>query len=335
MLGIDPGTAQTGFGAVAVTGSRLRALEHGVITTKAADPIAERLAEISNHVAGLIDRIGPDAVALEDLYVGKNPRTILSVGQARGAILAACGRAGVEACGYAPAEIKTSVCGYGRADKNQVMRMVTAMLSLDQAPASDHAADALAAAVCHARVARSRGDLGRGAEMIAELRGRVSRVDAGSVVLDVGGVGYLLSATSSARRLAVDADGAEVTLVTHLHVREDALQLFGFAGAAERELFELLLGVSGIGPKAALAIVSGVCPRSDPAGGGGGRPRALHQHPRDRPQDRRAAGDRPQGQGRIGESGRTARRGCGRSHRRSRRVGGTGDVGGRGRGLAS
>lgn len=96
--------------------------------------------------------------------------------------------------------------------------------------------------------------------MIAELRGRVSRVDAGSVVLDVGGVGYLLSATSSARRLAVDADGAEVTLVTHLHVREDALQLFGFAGAAERELFELLLGVSGIGPKAALAIVSGYAP---------------------------------------------------------------------------
>ncbi len=159
MLGIDPGTAQTGFGAVAVTGSRLRALEHGVITTKAADPIAERLAAISDHVAGLIDRIGPDAVALEDLYVGKNPRTILSVGQARGAILAACGRAGVEACGYAPAEIKTSVCGYGRADKNQVMRMVTAMLSLEQAPASDHAADALAAAVCHARVARSRATL--------------------------------------------------------------------------------------------------------------------------------------------------------------------------------
>ena len=130
-----------------------------MITTKAADPITERLAAISNHVAGLIDRISPDAVALEDLYVGKNPRTILSVGQARGAILAACGRAGVEACGYAPAEIKTSVCGYGRADKNQVMRMVTAMLSLDQAPASDHAADALAAAVCHARVARSRATL--------------------------------------------------------------------------------------------------------------------------------------------------------------------------------
>jgi crossover junction endodeoxyribonuclease RuvC len=159
VLGIDPGTAQTGFGAVSLEGSRLRALEHGVVTTPAAHAPAERLAVIFDHVAELIDRLRPDAVALEDLFVGKNPRTILTVGQARGAILAACGRAGVEACGYAPAEIKTSVCGYGRADKQQVMRMVTAMLSLEQPPASDHAADALAAAVCHARVARSRATL--------------------------------------------------------------------------------------------------------------------------------------------------------------------------------
>jgi holliday junction DNA helicase RuvA len=95
--------------------------------------------------------------------------------------------------------------------------------------------------------------------MIASLRGRVSGVGAGTVLLDVGGVGYLLSATARACRLAADADG-ELTLVTHLHVREDAMQLFGFAGAAERELFELLLGVSGVGPKVALAIVSGYAP---------------------------------------------------------------------------
>ncbi len=95
--------------------------------------------------------------------------------------------------------------------------------------------------------------------MIASLRGRVSGVGAGTVLLDVGGVGYLLSATARACRLAADADG-ELTLVTHLHVREDAMQLFGFAGAGERELFELLLGVSGVGPKVALAIVSGYAP---------------------------------------------------------------------------
>ncbi|MGZ4430431.1 MAG: Holliday junction branch migration protein RuvA [Gaiellales bacterium] len=91
------------------------------------------------------------------------------------------------------------------------------------------------------------------------MRGRMIAAGAGELVLDVRGVGYLLQATSSARRLAERGDG-EVTLITHLHVREDAMLLFGFASPAERELFELLLGVSGVGPKAALAIVSGYAP---------------------------------------------------------------------------
>ncbi len=92
--------------------------------------------------------------------------------------------------------------------------------------------------------------------MIATLRGKVLERGSGRIVIDVGGVGYLLAATSAAIRMAVP-DGEEVTLVTHLYVREDALTLFGFASTAERDLFELLLGVSGVGPKAALAIVSG------------------------------------------------------------------------------
>ena len=95
--------------------------------------------------------------------------------------------------------------------------------------------------------------------MIAMLRGRAIERGEGRIVLDVGGVGYLLAATSSAIRLAIP-NGEEVTLVTHLHVREDAMTLFGFANSAERALFELLLGVSGVGPKAALAIVSGYAP---------------------------------------------------------------------------
>ena len=95
--------------------------------------------------------------------------------------------------------------------------------------------------------------------MIAMLRGRVVERGAGRIVLDVGGVGYVLAATSSAVRETVP-DGEEITIVTHLYVREDALTLFGFASTAERDLFELLLGVSGVGPKAALAIVSGYAP---------------------------------------------------------------------------
>jgi Holliday junction DNA helicase RuvA len=94
--------------------------------------------------------------------------------------------------------------------------------------------------------------------VIASLRGIVAERRAGQVVLDVGGVGYLLQTTSSAARMSVP--GEEVTLVTHLNVREDALTLFGFAESAERSMFELLLGVSGVGPKAALAIVSGYAP---------------------------------------------------------------------------
>ena len=96
--------------------------------------------------------------------------------------------------------------------------------------------------------------------MIASLRGRVVSSAGGATVLDVGGVGYRLATTTTASRRAAAAGDGEVTLLTHLHVREDALLLYGFAAEAERSLFEMLLGVSGVGPKAALAIVSGYEP---------------------------------------------------------------------------
>lgn len=155
VLGIDPGMADTGYGVVAVDGSRLRPLDHGVLRTAASEPAEQRLAGLQTSVTELLDEHSPQAVALEDLFVGSNPRTILSVGQARGAILAACGAAGVPVSGYAPAEIKMAVCGYGRADKSQVARMVTAILGISVAGPGNHAADALAAAVCHAQMSRT------------------------------------------------------------------------------------------------------------------------------------------------------------------------------------
>ncbi|HUZ84600.1 MAG TPA: crossover junction endodeoxyribonuclease RuvC [Gaiellales bacterium] len=155
VLGIDPGIAETGFGLVAFDGPRARALDHGVLTTPATERLEQRVAEIHVRVADLIARHAPDAVALEDLYVGGNPRTVLSVGHARGAVLSACGMAGVPATGYAPADVKMTVCGYGRADKQQVQRMVTAILGMTAPPGSDHAADALAVAVCHAQAMRA------------------------------------------------------------------------------------------------------------------------------------------------------------------------------------
>jgi crossover junction endodeoxyribonuclease RuvC len=154
VLGIDPGMAETGFGVIMVEGSRMRAVDHGVVATHARDPAAARLAEIHDRIAALVAGHAPDSAALEDLYVGANPRTILSVGQARGAVLAACGAAGLDAAGYPPAEVKKAVCGFGRADKGQMTRMVSAILGLDAPPATDHAADALAVAVCHATRSR-------------------------------------------------------------------------------------------------------------------------------------------------------------------------------------
>jgi crossover junction endodeoxyribonuclease RuvC len=112
--------------------------------------VDRRLLVIFEGVSELISRHAPEAVALEESYVGADARIALSVGQARGAVLVAASSAGVECVEYAPSRIKLSVCGYGHADKGQVQRMVKAILGLDELPQPDHAADALAVAICHA-----------------------------------------------------------------------------------------------------------------------------------------------------------------------------------------
>jgi crossover junction endodeoxyribonuclease RuvC len=105
---------------------------------------------IHEGVTALIEEHAPDAVVLEESYVGADARIALSVGQARGAVLVAAARAGVACAEYAPARVKQSVCGYGRADKGQVQRMVKMILGLGESPATSHEADALAVAICHA-----------------------------------------------------------------------------------------------------------------------------------------------------------------------------------------
>jgi crossover junction endodeoxyribonuclease RuvC len=108
------------------------------------------LKEIHDRVAGLIASHEPDAVVLEESYVGADARIALFVGQARGAVLVACAGAEVSCDEYPPATVKQAVCGYGRADKEQVQRMVKAILGLPELPRPNHAADALAVAICHA-----------------------------------------------------------------------------------------------------------------------------------------------------------------------------------------
>jgi len=148
VLGIDPGTAETGYGVVQSEGSRLRALDGGVIRTRPRLAPELRLAEIHARVAELLDRHRPEALAVEDLYFGANTRTAFAVGQARGVVLLAAGQRGVPARSYTPQQVKGAVCGHGRAGKDQVARMVGRLLDLAGPPGSDHAADALAVAVC-------------------------------------------------------------------------------------------------------------------------------------------------------------------------------------------
>jgi crossover junction endodeoxyribonuclease RuvC len=148
VLGIDPGTADTGYGVVESAGSRLRALEHGVIQTRPDSPLESRLADIHVAVSQLLDRHRPDAVAIEELYFGANARTAFAVGQARGVVLLAAGQRGVPSSSYTPQQVKGAVCGQGRAEKGQVARMVTRLLGLEETPGTDHASDALAVAIC-------------------------------------------------------------------------------------------------------------------------------------------------------------------------------------------
>jgi crossover junction endodeoxyribonuclease RuvC len=150
VLGIDPGTAACGYGIVHESGGRLRRVDHGCWRTPAGERPEARLLTIFAGVTALIAEHAPDAVALEESFVGADARIALSVGQARGAVLVAAAGAGVACAEYAPARVKQAVCGYGRADKQQVGRMVKAILALEAMPAPDHAADALAVAICHA-----------------------------------------------------------------------------------------------------------------------------------------------------------------------------------------
>ena len=150
VLGIDPGTAACGYGIVHESDGRLRALVHGCWTTGARERPEHRLRTIFDGVGELIAEHEPDAVALEESFVGADARIALSVGQARGAVLVAAAAAGVECAEHAPARVKATVCGYGRAEKGQVQRMVKVILALDTEPRTSHEADAFAVAICHA-----------------------------------------------------------------------------------------------------------------------------------------------------------------------------------------
>jgi crossover junction endodeoxyribonuclease RuvC len=154
VLGIDPGTASTGYGVVEEVAGQAKALAFGVIRTRASRPLGHRLQQIYRRIAELTDEWQPAAAAVEELFFSRNVRTAMAVGQARGATLLALADAGVEASEYTPSAIKQAVTGYGEADKAQVQEMVRLLLGLEEIPRPDDAADALAVAICHLHQAR-------------------------------------------------------------------------------------------------------------------------------------------------------------------------------------
>lgn len=130
-------------------GSKLRAVGGGVVRTPAGQAIEQRLATLFADIEAVIEEHAPDAVAIEDLYFGQNTTSAFAVGQARGVVLLAAGRRGLDCASYTPQQVKQSVCGHGRADKGQVARMVISQLHLEGSVMPDHASDALAVGVCH------------------------------------------------------------------------------------------------------------------------------------------------------------------------------------------
>ena len=153
-MGIDPGIANTGFGVVRVAGQRMTAIDGGTVEVPAGIPDEVRLQRIHDSIVELIEWHEPQSVALESVYFGKNVNSAIGVGQARGVVMLAAAVHGIPCFDYTPQSVKLAVCGTGSAAKDQVKHMVGTLLNLPVEPPSDHAADALAVAVCHASHAR-------------------------------------------------------------------------------------------------------------------------------------------------------------------------------------
>ncbi len=254
----------------------------------ASRPFPEKLKVIHAELGALLAQCRPDCVAIENLFHAVNARSALKLGHARGVAMLAAVEAGVPIVEYTPAEVKQAVVGYGRAEKGQVQSMIQLLLGLTEPPTPFDAADALAIAVCHLHRMNMRGVRGatprptkrravrpaagarsaqprragvgpRANDMIAHLRGRLLEKQPNRLIVDVNGVGYDVHVPLSTFYEMAEP-GADVTLRIHTHVREDALLLYGFATRLELQIFERLISVSGIGPKLALAVLSGLEP---------------------------------------------------------------------------
>lgn len=168
VLGIDPGLAAVGWGVVDLDGARILYRGHGCVTTSAGDDVAERLAAIRAALARVINDYGPAESAMESLYFSRNVSSALGVAEARGVIRLVCRDAGLSMHEYGPNDVKKAATGSGRSGKAEVQSFVKLVLGLPEVPTPDHAADALAVAICHCQ-----GRTIRGALVDATLAGRI------------------------------------------------------------------------------------------------------------------------------------------------------------------
>jgi len=160
ILGIDCGIERTGWGAIESDGRNHRVLGHGVIRPRTRQPFCDRLAVIAAGLRALLLEHRPDAAAVEEVFYSLNVNTALKLAHVRGVALLAIAEAGITLGEYSPLEVKTSVVGYGRAEKQQVQRMVRILAGLEGVIETDDASDALAVAICHATTSVTRTAMG-------------------------------------------------------------------------------------------------------------------------------------------------------------------------------
>ena len=235
ILGIDPGYAIIGWGVLDYKGNKFSVVDYGAITTQAKTPFPLRLQMIYTDMIGLFDTYHPEVMSMEKLFYNNNAKTVIDVAQARGVITLSAQQKNVPIFEYTPLQVKQSVVGYGRAEKKQVQEMTRLILNLEKIPKPDDTADALAMAI--------------------SLDGTLTYFDQNFAVVSCGGVGFKCFTTLTTLQ-SLPGVGKPVQLFTYLSVREDALDLYGFATTAELDCFKLLISVNGVGPKAALAILS-------------------------------------------------------------------------------
>lgn len=150
IMGIDPGLAHTGWGIISKEGSSLQCVAYGCVITRSEDPLPLRLLKIHDQIGAVISKYRPKHLGIETVWFGQNVSAAFGTGQARGAALVACAKSDIDVLEFTPNQIKATVVGVGHADKEQVKYMVSQILSLPEPPNPDHAADALAGAICYA-----------------------------------------------------------------------------------------------------------------------------------------------------------------------------------------